>query len=1046
MIVESESGRKIDVIDSIDDLKIVLSGIEGRMFFDPRYSDRTCSVGSLVGIGFSNGESFHYIPMHDDKEDKLDMFSATAERTGAICFDSKPFIRTMLSHHGRIVKTKIVGLSLVQWISDSNQKDISVRTMIENVLHMKPRKSDMTVLESERQDMFPVDVLAKSTALVCLVLVKAWESLKSKTREYYPSTLIDQNSVLPIVGMEQSPTFMDTTLLARLGNRLKSKIDSINDELEMFAGRKVNINSRPDMIRLFSQLAVPVPRNRENGEENTSTDILESLVGNENCHPVVKTLVDYRENSKLYSSYIKPLLSMNKNEARFMYKMTSAPTGRLSSGSDNNAEVFAPVNIQSIPKPHEEKWFFEEGMNGSDSFLGYSFSETRTSDAQRPIEGMSSSDNLRNVFVPGDGRLWVSVDMKAEELRIASNLMKEDTWIIAFKDGKDVHAETAMKIFGKDSVTSDDRKKAKTCFSENEWFKTESGFVRGKFLKGPENVIDLEGKRQENVIVKGTVKETIHIDSDNGLCFDVTPDHEIEVLRGKNVVWTHARDIRKDDILLFRKNRTFPDKRFVYHGVEIDERMAYNLGVVSGKIGAGGVGYTNVKLQDCEFELIKDDGFFKQVEIDGKSLIIPSTKTVGKIVRTHKDADKIPSYILKSPRSVAEAFVAGLVDSAKVKFYKERRELLYSFHGNERLSKDEAFVFFVLGYKVHGYNTIYHIGSSKTEVRREDMVLCDAEVTGVDSTNRKFTTSRTSFFISDFSGNEYSRTDKFKNVKVWSDEQAVMRMYDKITFEIQPKMDFDYLDKYGIIESGIGTIHLGDASIKKIYSHIDFDVYSPSIVTNIRKSKEKIVILQTSTHMYSAMGLASHNCSFGILYGMGPIRLMKQTGMSYEDAVDFLDRFKRNLPKIYAEQKKWVSEARRTGEIQSFFNRPRKVAGMIDSENSDIRSFAERVVINSPIQGTAADIMKIMLNRVWVSVIMNPKFIGKVSMLSSIHDEINFSVDETMVEEIVGKISEMMTYRHEAWPVTLECGISIGKRWGSLFPFEFRNGKLVPAS
>lgn len=97
--------------------------------------------------------------------------------------------------------------------------------------------------------------------------------------------------------------------------------------------------------------------------------------------------------------------------------------------------------------------------------------------------------------------------------------------------------------------------------------------------------------------------------------------------------------------------------------------------------------------------------------------------------------------------------------------------------------------------------------------------------------------------------------------------------------------------------------------------------------------------------------------NFGLLYGMGPQRLARETGMTVGEARKFIDKYFASFPTVKGWIEGVLEEARRTGAVETLLGRRRKIRD-IDSSNSRMRSFAENAAVNTPVQGSAADIIK----------------------------------------------------------------------------------------
>ncbi len=164
--------------------------------------------------------------------------------------------------------------------------------------------------------------------------------------------------------------------------------------------------------------------------------------------------------------------------------------------------------------------------------------------------------------------------------------------------------------------------------------------------------------------------------------------------------------------------------------------------------------------------------------------------------------------------------------------------------------------------------------------------------------------------------------------------------------------------------------------------------------------------------------------NFGIIYGISAFGLAQQLDCSRADAKQLIDDYFAAFPRVisYIESQKEL--ARQRGYAETLFGRKRYLPD-INSHNATVRSFAERNAVNAPIQGTAADIIKMAM----VSIHHRLKAEGlKAQMIMQVHDELNFNVpvaEVDRVREIV--VTEMQNAVHLSIPLIAECGV--GQNW-----------------
>lgn len=144
--------------------------------------------------------------------------------------------------------------------------------------------------------------------------------------------------------------------------------------------------------------------------------------------------------------------------------------------------------------------------------------------------------------------------------------------------------------------------------------------------------------------------------------------------------------------------------------------------------------------------------------------------------------------------------------------------------------------------------------------------------------------------------------------------------------------------------------------------------------------------------------------NFGIIYGQGPHGLSQASGISYYQAKEFIDRYFEIYPGVKKLMDKSISEARKNTYTSTIFGRKRPLAN-IDSRQANIRKAAERMAINTPIQGTAADIIKSAMIKINQLIEGQEK---DIIMLLQIHDELIFHVKEDKIGEFKNAIKEIM--------------------------------------
>ena len=164
--------------------------------------------------------------------------------------------------------------------------------------------------------------------------------------------------------------------------------------------------------------------------------------------------------------------------------------------------------------------------------------------------------------------------------------------------------------------------------------------------------------------------------------------------------------------------------------------------------------------------------------------------------------------------------------------------------------------------------------------------------------------------------------------------------------------------------------------------------------------------------------------NFGIVYGLSAFGLAQRLGISREDAQAFIDAYFTRYKGVRNWLDRTIEEARRTGLVRTLFGRIRPIPD-IHSKDYAVRQFAERTAVNTPIQGTAADIIKIAMIRIW-KVLHEKELSSRI--LLQVHDELVLESPEREVE----KVQEIVRQEMEnavSLKVPLRVDMGLGDSW-----------------
>lgn len=240
---------------------------------------------------------------------------------------------------------------------------------------------------------------------------------KNKSEEVFSE--IEQPIIAPITQMEKNGILIDQDFFKDLSKKYHITLDSLTKEIYEIAGEEFNINSPKQLsVVLFEKLGLASKGKRgAAGSFSTKAEVLEELV---DVHPIISKILEQRELQKLLSTYIDVIPQMVGDDGRLHAKFLQhgTTTGRFSSQNPN---------LQNIPIKSE---------------LGRA---------------------IRRGFVAGSGKVLVAFDYSQIELRAVAILSEDKHLTEIFKNGKDVHAGVASRVFGvpEDKVDAEMRRRAK---------------------------------------------------------------------------------------------------------------------------------------------------------------------------------------------------------------------------------------------------------------------------------------------------------------------------------------------------------------------------------------------------------------------------------------------------------------------------------------------------------------------------------------------------------------------------------------------------------
>jgi len=272
------------------------------------------------------------------------------------------------------------------------------------------------------EDVPPMDVQSVAPRITAVI----WGLYARQTKDMKSIPKISdlaQNIEFPVIPvlarMEHKGILLDSGYLKKMSSELEDQISDIQQNIYGHANREFNIASPGQLAEvLFEELKLPSTGVKKGKTGfSTAANELDKLRG---LHPIIDLITDYREHTKLKSTYVDtlPKLADDRGRLHTNFSLVVAATGRLSSSDPN---------LQNIP--------------------------VRTDLGRR----------IRQAFVAGQGNVFVSADYSQFELRLAAVMAGDDDLVEAFNDGLDIHTRTAAQVYGvaMDDVNKKQRRDAK---------------------------------------------------------------------------------------------------------------------------------------------------------------------------------------------------------------------------------------------------------------------------------------------------------------------------------------------------------------------------------------------------------------------------------------------------------------------------------------------------------------------------------------------------------------------------------------------------------
>jgi len=391
------------LIENEKELFEIIGKIEDLVAFDTETD--SLENPNIVGFSFAFEENkAYYVPINHfylgvEKQISQDIALKAIEKilSKKVIGHNLKFDFKMLRKYNIKTPTPYCDTMILAWILDPDAS-VSLDSVANRYLNYETIKYKEITKNKKNFAEVNIKDATKYAAEDALISLKLYKTLKNQIWEDVKWDIdnIEMPFIKLLIDMENEGIKVDLKYLKELENKLNEKIEEIKKEIFNLAGSEFNINSTKQLSYiLFEVLKLP-PKKKIKTGYSTDEKVLNSL---KNLHPIAGKILEYRKFEKMQSTYIKPLQEYAKDFKIYTtFLQTGTATGRLASKNPN---------LQNIPT--------------------------------------STDINIRNAFVTD--KLFVSLDYSQIELRLLAHFSEDEHLINAFLEDKDIHLETAKKLF-----------------------------------------------------------------------------------------------------------------------------------------------------------------------------------------------------------------------------------------------------------------------------------------------------------------------------------------------------------------------------------------------------------------------------------------------------------------------------------------------------------------------------------------------------------------------------------------------------------------------
>ncbi len=380
-------------------------------------SDYNYHKAELWGIGLSNGNKYYYLDPDFALSSIQFQTYLTDDQTKKYVYDYKA-IKVFLKWNQLDIEGVDFDLLLAAYLINSHLGKEEFKRIVSAFNYEDILYDDVVYGKGAKKGLPEKEIYARHIVSKAKAILELKDQLLEQLKTQEQLDLLNQIEIplsTVLADMEYEGLIVDQDELEAQKKDLSTRLEVLENEIYELAGEKFNISSPKQLGEiLFEKLNLPFGKKTKTGY-STNVEVLNQLQGK---HPIIDHIMDYRQLSKLYSTYIEGIKQniFDDGKVHTIYMQALTTTGRLSS---------LDPNLQNIP--------------------------IRTEEGRK----------IRKLFVPEKDCVFLGADYSQIELRVLADMANVKALIEAFNQKQDIHTKTAQDVFHVTEVSSEQRRAAK---------------------------------------------------------------------------------------------------------------------------------------------------------------------------------------------------------------------------------------------------------------------------------------------------------------------------------------------------------------------------------------------------------------------------------------------------------------------------------------------------------------------------------------------------------------------------------------------------------